>query len=238
MNEKTRFIIAKYLLAIAALLPIKNKANAKPGYNLPSNIYATCGTQAFYLSVSGGFITALPIPKIDESMGQKQITGFNGGGFIEIGGAHWRKIDGTTMEYHLEPVARFEVLSLNTCAYTANNAQDNKQQIATQYPYESIQNFLTSANINFGLGYNGICVEGVAGLGYRTDTKQKHSATISCGAGLTGRINNQVKIRIMYRTNVDINTNPNNPAIRPNDVYHTIEAGVVYMIKDKRQKNR
>lgn len=39
MNEKTRFIIAKYLLAIAALLPIKNKANAKPGYNLPSNIY-------------------------------------------------------------------------------------------------------------------------------------------------------------------------------------------------------
>ena len=156
-----------------------------------------------------------------------------GGAYIEVGGACWRRIYGSDMELQLEPVLRFEVLSLNTCAYAINEDLHGKTlpKPVDFYPYESVQNFLTTANFNCGLGYKGIAIESSWGIGWHTDSKHQNAMALSVGAGISGRINNRCKVRVLYRANMNVNSERlTAPYMR-----HGIEAGVTYMFFPKQR---
>lgn len=235
MNHKIRLGTFKYLFVLATLLPCANAAKGK-NYSLP---YRTidCKSSFCDLSLRGGFIYALPVAEHDKELGQSEMTGFNGGGFVEIGGAYWAKINSSNFELHFEPYARFDVLSMNTCAYSVREAcpvetGDSNTTLAQSvelYPYENVQDFTASANLNLGVGYNGFTLESYWGLGARSDTKSHVRLILTVGGGMACRLNNHMKIRIGYRANSSVVSNTKTT----NKFDHCVEAGFVYLFNNQ-----
>jgi opacity protein-like surface antigen len=228
MNRKIRLGTFKYLFALATLLPWTNTAKGKNNYSLP---YRTIDCKPSFCdwSLRVGFIYALPVAEHNKELGKSEMTGFNGGGFVEFGGAYWARINTSNFELHFEPYARLDVLSTNTCAYSVREANPAKTQPVESYPYENVQDFTASANLNVGVGYNGFTLESYWGLGGRSDTKGHARLILSVGGGVACRLNNHMKIRLGYRANSSIVSNTKTT----NKFDHCVEAGFVYVFNNQ-----
>ena len=220
MNKKIKNSIAKGMLATMALLPVGN-ANGQNNYELPHST-SVCSNKMFNLSVHAGFVYVLPSATNDAVLGKNEMKGFNAGGYVDFGGAFWAKLNHSECEIQLEPFGRFEVLSLNTCAYSPNKE------------YKQVQDFTATANLNMGLGYKGFTVESLCGLGFHVDTECNHEFLFCVGGGLGARINDHIKLRAGYRINARfVSQEKSSAAI----VFrHGVEASLIYVFNNHRTK--
>ena len=240
MKHQLKTSLTKYLIAAATLLPVAKPVNAKMKRSLPSNSFPECGINFMDWSLRAGPLFVLPMKSIDEKLGKPELSGFNGGAFVEIGGAYWRRIDLTDFELHLEPYARFDFVSLNTCAYGINADKDTGLKPLESYPYERVCKFVTTANANVAMGYKGFCAESFWGFGVQTDTKKQTSPVIVLGGGISGRINDRLKIRLGYRSNICVVPTSSEKTTKKtsSEFSHSLEVGVVYVFKPDYCKQR
>lgn len=244
MDKKLKMNLIKYALVAAPFLFASNSAKATNNRTLIRSA-AAYDNGGYNLSLHAGFIYVLPNAIDDKTYDRKTMSGFNGGGFIELGGAKWYKLGNSNVEFHFEPFARFETVSLNTYVYSMNNDYNivNAKGGTTlphyikDYPYERVQNFTTTGNVNIGLGYNGFTVEVQGGLGFHADTKKQHGIVMALGAGLGARINDHIKIRAGYRANANIFNNFGSPSTVPL-FRHDVEIGIKYLFGAKNNAYR
>ena len=236
MNTKIRLGTVKYLLAAATLLPVANAAKAETKYVLQRNTSApTC--DPLDLSLRAGFVYSVPTPRATSPYGKDEKIGFNGGAYVEFGGAYWGKLGYSQVEFHVEPVGRIECLSYNTCAYGINADYAAANAVGKTclpkpveyYPYERVEDIISTANLNIGLGINGFTFEVVGGMGFHVDTKHQTDAVMCLGAGVGGRINNHIKIRAGYRARVNFFGNGTLKTSNAGMFHHGVEVGFVYM---------
>ena len=240
MNKKIKFETAKYLLAVASLFPAANAAKAESNYVLHRNAAApTC--EPLDLSLRAGFVYSVPTPRATSPYGKDEMIGFNGGAYVEFGGAYWAKLGYSNVEFHVEPFGRIECLSYNTCAYGINADYAAANAVGKtclpkrveEYPYERVEDIISTANLNVGLGVKGFTFEVLGGLGFHVDTKYQTDAVMCLGAGIGGRINSHIKVRAGYRARVNFF---GNGTVRPSNAgafHHNVEIGLAYLFFER-----
>ena len=134
MKHSTKVVASKYLLAATSLLPAVGVARAQ------SN------SSPLDFVLRAGFVYMLPNLSSDARIGKKEKIGFNGGAFVEFGGARWDRLPHSGVEFHMEPVGRIDFLMYNTCIYGINadysiaNAESKSYlpKPTDAYPYERV----------------------------------------------------------------------------------------------------
>jgi hypothetical protein len=176
----------------------------------------------------------------------------NPGLFVEYGKGAWGNLSGF-FEGFLEVTGRMEVQSLRTKAYKIENIIANagiggdilysdfldwvKENIdPSKIKAETVNDFQFTLNFQDGLGYRKFLSTVGLGVGYHVDTKKQHGFVGVYRFGLGYRLNDNLKLNIDYRGEMQNTFNrasPNKYAPFNSEFQNQVELGFTYMLNKR-----
>ena len=230
IKQNIKTLPIKCLIAAMSLLPIA-KSSAKTNYQLkPDNKYT--------LVVKGGPTFVLPSYIINSNIKGNDMSGYNGGGFIEIGAARWLGEQGYNgkAEFLMDFTGRIDVMHMNSKAsavYDKRNVHNDPNYFADDVNPKSVNDLIASLNMSTGFGGHGVTVGANAGLGWHFDNCGNYGPVCILGTGLGVRLNDRMQLNANYRfyffpfENLESNTfKPTTVRLR-----NLVELGFVYKIQ-------
>lgn len=204
--NKIKLGTIKYLIAAASLLPVAKSANAE---NNNSGNYKLTDNDKYTLIIKAGPTFVLPSYIINSQINGKDMTGYNGGGFVELGVAKWLGEQGCSgkAEVLLDFSGRIDIMHMNSRAaavYDANNAfylsnGHYSTMYADGFGYRNRNDVIGTLNIGAGVGGHGVTVSANGGIGWHFDDGGNFGPVISGGLGLGVRLNDHMQIGANYR---------------------------------------
>ena len=242
MNKKIKLGTIKYLLAAASLLPVAKPVNAE---NNKSENYKLSENGKYTLVVKAGPTFVLPSYIINSQINGKDMTGYNGGGFIEFGAAKWLGEQGHSgkAEFLLDFTGRMDIMHMNSRAAAAYDANNQHYAItghyttmyADEYRYVNRNDIIGTLNIGAGFGGHGVTVSANGGLGWHFDNGGNFGPVLSGGIGLGVRLNDHMQLGANYRCMIFPYENLGGRALPVTTVplRNLFELGFVYKMQSK-----
>ena len=236
IKQNIKTLPIKGLIAAMSLLPVA-KSSAKTNYQLkPDNKYT--------LVVKGGPTFVLPSYIINSNIKGNDMSGFNGGGFIEVGAARWLGEQGYTgkAEFLMDFTGRIDIMHMNSKAsavYDKRNVHNDPNYFADDVNPRSINDLIASLNMSTGFGGHGVTVGANAGLGWHFDNGGNYGPVCIFGTGLGVRLNDHMQLNAKYRFYFFPFENLGSETFKPTTVRlrNLVELGFVYKIQGV-QKSR
>lgn len=230
IKQKIKTLPVKGLIAAMSLLPIA-KSSAKTNYQLkPDNKYS--------LVIKGGPTFVLPSYIIDNNIKGSDMSGYNGGGFVEIGAARWLGGQGYTgkADFLIDFTGRIDVMHMNSRAaavYEQRNVYNDPYHFASDVNPKNRNDLIATLNVSTGFGGHGVTVGANGGFGWHFDNGGNFGPVCVFGTGLGVRLNDHIQLNANYRFLFFPYENLGSETFKPTTVRlrNLVELGFVYKIQ-------